>query len=89
MNKRTIKKPDIGFYILIFIILIATVYLLSNGSGGYANIEYSEVRRQFEQENVEYFALEDDTLYLTLREPIDEDGKITNVSHQLLNYSIF
>ena len=87
MNKKPSRKPDIGFYIFILIILIATIYLLSSQTASYTDVEYSEVRRLFEQEKVDYFVVEENNLYMTLKEP-DENGQ-TTVSHQLANVSIF
>ena len=87
MNKKPSRKPDIGFYIFILIILIASIYLLSSQNTSYSDVEYSEVRRLFEQEKVDYFVVEENTVYMTLKEP-DENG-LTTVSHQLANLSIF
>ncbi|MGM9522538.1 MAG: ATP-dependent zinc metalloprotease FtsH [Oscillospiraceae bacterium] len=86
MNKKPNRKPDIGFYIFILIILIATIYLLSSQDSSYTGISYSEMRQQFEQENVEYFTIEDNVVYLTLRQPLNG---LTNVYHELLSVSIF
>ncbi len=84
MNNR--RKPDIGFYIFILIILVATIYLLSSGSDTSTGIEYSEMREQFESGNVEYFSIEDNIVYMTLREPY---GGATTVYHELYSVSIF
>ena len=85
MNPKN-KKRDIGFYVLILIILIATVYMLSSQKTPSADIEYSEVCRLFEQEQVEYFVIEGKTLYMTLREPYSGEKEIT---HELLSIEIF
>ncbi len=86
MNKKPNRKPDIGFYIFIVLILVATIYLLSAQNTTYNSIDYSEMRQQFVQENVSYFAIEDNTVYMTLREPYNGN---TEVVHELYSVSIF
>ena len=86
MNKKPGRKPDIGFYIFIAIILLATIYLLSSQNKSYSEIEYSEVCRLFEQEQVDYFVLENNTLYLTLKSPYNG---VTTVTHKLADIGIF
>lgn len=86
MNKKPNRKPDIGFYIFIIIILVATIYLLSAQNTTYNSIDYSQMRQQFVQENVSYFAIEDNTIYMTLREPYNGS---TEVIHELYSVSIF
>ncbi|MBQ4381735.1 MAG: AAA family ATPase, partial [Oscillospiraceae bacterium] len=49
-------------------------------------MEYSEVLRQFEQENVRYFVIEGDTLYLTLKTPYQD---YNTARHSLYSASIF
>lgn len=85
-NKNRIRRPDIGFYIFILIILVAIVYLLSDTNVSYTGISYADMYKQFEQENVDYFVVENDTVYLTLKEPFNGS---TEVSHDLMNISIF
>ena len=90
MNPRKRNARDIGFYILIFVILIAAVYVLTSRSG--PNIseiqDYSEVRRLFNNDEVEYFSIEDNVLTLRLKENYKDSG--TNVvTHELYDVSIF
>jgi len=80
------RKRDIGFYIIILVILIAAVYLLSSQNAPDTDIEYSEMCRLFEQEQVKYFKVEGSTVYMTLRSPYKGD---TEVTHDLLSVSIF
>ncbi|NLT12913.1 MAG: ATP-dependent zinc metalloprotease FtsH [Clostridiales bacterium] len=78
-----------GFYILVFIILVSAVYLLvaNQGSNGKV-IEYSEVVRLFKDEKVEYFDIKDTTLTIQLKENYkDTDSNI--VTHELYSVNIF
>ncbi len=88
MNRKPTRRPDIGFYFFILIILIAAIYLLSSPEDTSSGLEYSEMRQQFEDENVQYFTIEDGTVYMELKKPIDEYGT-TKVFHELRNESIF
>ncbi len=86
-NSKNRNPRDIGFYVLILIILISTIYLLTmQDSTSSVTVDYSEVRRLFEQEQVESFVLEDTTLTMTLRE--EYNGSTTAV-HELYDVAIF
>ncbi len=90
MNPRKRSARDIGFYVLIFVILIAAVYVLTSRSGPNVSEiqDYSEVRRLFNNDEVEYFSIEDNVLTLRLKENYGDTG--TNiVTHELYDVSIF
>jgi cell division protease FtsH len=79
------RKRDIGFYVLILVVLVAVIFLmLSNNTQ--EGMSYSEVRRLFETEAVKSFVVDGDTLILSFREPYD--GRYT-ASHQLYNFGVF
>jgi cell division protease FtsH len=59
----------VGFYALIMVILLATIFSLTNQNKPNTKIVYSEIVELFEQEQVESFVLEGNSLYLKLREP--------------------
>lgn len=84
MNKKP-KPRDIGFYIIVIVILMATIFtLLSQDTG--ASLQYSEIRRLFEQEKVESFEVRGDNLILTLKEPVDNSDVI---SYELYSFAVF
>ena len=90
MKPRKISPRDIGFYLIILIVLIASVYLLATGTKT-SSVEirdYSEVRRIIESGDVEYFAIEDNIITMKLKEPY-KDTDCTEVWHELYNVSIF
>ena len=84
------KKPKIirglGFYVLVFVILIITVIMLSTDEAA-EEITYAEVVDLFYNEQVDSFKIEGDTLYLTLKTPL-ADGS-TMVTHSLYDFSVF
>lgn len=84
MNKKP-KPRDIGFYIIVIIILMATIFtLLSQDTS--VSLQYSEIRRLFEQEKVESFEVKGDDLILTLKEPINNSNVIT---YELYSFAVF
>ncbi len=88
MNKKPTRKPDIGFYVFILLILVAAIYLLSSSDTPTSSISYSEMRQQFVDKNVVTFYIEDGEVYLELKKPI-EGTSSTNVRHQLLSLDLF
>ena len=86
MNPKTNRRRDIGFYLLILVILLSTIYLLTMRSSTTPDIQYSEVRRLFEQGQVEYFVLDGDRLYLSLTE---EYNGTKTVTHKLYSLDVF
>ena len=70
MNKGPGKNRarDIGFYALLIIILLATIFTMNLGGKKSANVEYSEVRDLFLQEKVESFVAEGNELTLVLKD---------------------
>jgi cell division protease FtsH len=94
LKPKSRSPRDIGFYILVFIILVSAVYLLLNNSGSAGtSIKYSEVRRLFIEDKVATFTLKDSTLSMKLKENYTTgDGVDTGsdiVTHQLYSISIF
>jgi len=79
------KKKDIGFYILILVVLLAVIFLLLTRQEP-ETTSYSEIRSLFEAEKVKAFSVDGDTLVLSLREPYN--GRYT-ITHQLYSFSVF
>ena len=73
-NKRA---RDIGFYALILIVLIATVFTLTGGSR--PSPTYSEVVELFEDKQVESFEIKGNRLVMYLRQPYEGQTEITKV----------
>ncbi|MBQ9980651.1 MAG: ATP-dependent zinc metalloprotease FtsH [Oscillospiraceae bacterium] len=84
MNRKRGLK-DIGFYILIFVILMITISVLFSNDKT-ESIKYSQVVEFFESEQVKSFVVEDSTLTLTLKQ--EYNGKDT-VVYNLYSANIF
>lgn len=88
-NKQQDPKKrgrDVGFYTLIFVILLATVFTMTSETSLSTYI-YSDVIDMFQNEEVSSFYIEGSELYITLAEA-NENGE-TNISHTLYSLSIF
>ena len=84
MNKKN-RPRDLGFYVLIFVILMATIFILLSQNDT-QSLTYSEVKKLFYDEKVSYFTVEGDNLILTLREPVN--GSFT-ATYKLYSVSIY
>ena len=84
---KKISLRDIVFYILIFLVLVATVMALQNMEGK-SSATYADLRTLFEQEQVVYFEAEEDEVTLILRE-LDENGKNKTAVYPIANFNVF
>ena len=64
-----------GFYLLIAVILLLTIFALRGGSDARDPVTYGQIRRLLEQQQVSNLVLEDNRVTLTLKEP--QDGQYT------------
>ena len=64
-----------GFYLLIAVILLLTIFALRGGSDARDPATYGQIRRLLEQQQVSNVVLEDNRVTLTLKEP--QDGQYT------------
>ena len=64
-----------GFYLLIAVILLLTIFALRGGSDARDPVTYDQIRRLLEQQQVSNVVLEDNRVTLTLKEP--QDGQYT------------
>jgi cell division protease FtsH len=89
LKSKKRSPRDIGFYILIVVILLSAVYLLTTReSGTTPPVTYSDVRRLFMENNVESFDIKSGTLTLNLKKEFEDTGSLT-VKHDLFDVGIF
>lgn len=86
MKKNRNQARDIGFYALIIVIFLATVFAMTQNAPAEERLLYSEVRELFENEQVDSFVIIDGVLELNLKEELN--GKKT-VSHELFSVAFF
>ena len=81
------KARQIGFYVLILVIILATIYTMTQNNKSSGTLVYSEVRDLFKDEKVESFTLDTDgNLTLKLREKYNGYDTYT---YQIASFSIF
>lgn len=85
MKQRPNRARDIGFYALILVILLATVFTLTNQPEAKSYV-YSDILELFENEKVDSFVVEGTNLIITLKEPMDGS---TTVLYELYNFNVF
>ncbi|HIT56354.1 MAG TPA: ATP-dependent zinc metalloprotease FtsH [Candidatus Galloscillospira stercoripullorum] len=85
---KRFSPRDLVFSVLILVILAAVVYALMGVERGQSVENYSEVYDLFQQQKVDTVLVEDNTLYLGLKEPYGSDGSWT-VSYQLYSFEMF
>lgn len=84
LNKKP-KPRDVGFYLIIIVILMATIFTLMSQNTT-KTYKYSEIRTLFEQEKVQSFNIEGDVLVLSLREPYSGASVIR---YSLYSFEVF
>ncbi|WP_363315555.1 ATP-dependent zinc metalloprotease FtsH [uncultured Flavonifractor sp.] len=69
--KRNGNLRDVGFYLLVALILVLTMLALRGGLDSQAEVTYGQIRRLLEEQQVSQVSLQDDgTLTLWLKEPV-------------------
>ena len=78
---------EVGFYVLILIVLLATIFTLTRGGKTSTKVTYYQALKLIEDENVKEFVVETDgTLTMELYEPYEG---MTTVTHKLLSVQFF
>ena len=68
---------DVGFYLLVALILVLTMFALRGGLSEQAEVTYGQIRRLLEEQQVSQVSLQDDgTLTLWLKEPVDGQATV-------------
>jgi cell division protease FtsH len=80
--KKPAKLGNLGFYILILVVLLATVAIMFRQESDTAALQFSQVVSLFEEEQVESFTLQDSNLVMQLK-----DG--STLSYEVYSFSLF
>ena len=75
--KRNGSLRDVGFYVLIAILLIVSIFVLRGGLHAGDQVTYGQVRRLLEEQQVAQVKLEDKTVTLWLKEPVGGQTTVT------------
>ena len=75
--KRSGSLRDVGFYVLIAVLLIVSIFVLRGGMSGGDQYTYGQVRRMLEEQRVSQVKIEDNTVTLWLKEAVGGKNVIT------------
>ncbi len=78
MKKNRNQARDIGFYALILVILMATVWSMTSQPDTTGNVKYSEIVDLFQKEQVETSTTVGNKITLELREPYNGNSTVTS-----------
>ena len=67
---------DVGFYLLIALILVMTIFALRGGLDNQTAVTYGQIRRLLEEQQVSQVVVEDNTVTLWLKEPADGQATV-------------
>ncbi len=93
MKSQKNRARDIGFYVLILLILLATVYTMTRNTQA-KTYKYSEIYDLFKKEQVDSFYVDGTNLVLTLKADkaaaaSATDTAPTTVTYQLSSFTVF
>ncbi len=92
MKPQRNRARDIGFYILLLVILASTLYLLLR-SPSEDPLIYSDLVELFQQEKVKSFVTEGSDIVLKLRtgetDPVTGEEKLDTKEYSLISFSVF
>ena len=74
--KRNASIRDVGFYLLIALILVMTIFALRGGLDNQTAVTYGQIRRLLEEQQVSQVVVEDNSVTLWLKEPVDGQATV-------------
>lgn len=87
MKPQRNRTRDLGFYILIMVIMIAVIFTMTRDTGSNKIENYSDLVDLFSEEKVQAFRTEGNTIILELR--TDEEDVTEEKTYDLYNFSVF
>ena len=75
--KRSGGLRDVGFYVLIALLLIVSIFVLRGGMNAGDQVTYGQIRRLLEEQQVSQVKVEDNTVTLRLKEAVGGKSTIT------------
>jgi len=77
LKRNRNQARDVGFFMLVLIILLATVYMMTNQYNSSVPVKYSDVIDLFQNEQVESFTITGQELVINLRTPYKGSSTIS------------
>ena len=86
MKPQRNRTRDVGFYVLIMVILLAVIYTMLMPSQQTEQLKYSDIVDMIRSEEVRELRIEGSTLYIRTRDMTEEDPAIT---YELYDVGLF
>ncbi len=88
MKPNRNRTRDLGFYVLLIVLLIAVIFTMSKDTESNTLEDYSELVDLFQQEKVQYFRTEGNTIILKVRTG-DTVRPTEELSYEMYSFSVF
>ena len=88
MKPNRNRTRDLGFYVLLIVLLIAVIFTMSKDTESNTLDEYSELVDLFREEKVQHFRTEGNTIILKVRTG-DEVRPTEELSYEMYSFSVF
>lgn len=88
MKPQRSRARDIGFYVLILLILLATVFTMTRNTQAKA-YKYSEIYDLFKKEQVDSFYVDGTNLVITLKGDTTADASATDTAQKMVTYRLY
>ena len=90
-NPNPKRTRDLGFYVMLIIIMIAVIFTMNQTESEGMIKSYAELVELFENERVQSFTTEGNTILLKVRpeDPSDPDAIVEDMSYELYSFAVF
>ena len=88
MKPNRNRTRDLGFYVLLMVIMILVIFTMMGDNEGNKVESYSELQRLFQEEKVQYFETEGSTIKLKVRTD-DPVTPVEEMTYDLYSFSVF
>ena len=88
MKPQRNRARDLGFYVLLLVIMVAVIFTMTRDSGGSEVDNYSDLVDLFKNEKVQSFKTEGNTIILRVRTD-DAENPTEEMTYDLYSFSLF
>ncbi|MBQ9250038.1 MAG: ATP-dependent zinc metalloprotease FtsH, partial [Oscillospiraceae bacterium] len=88
MKPQRNRARDLGFYVLLLVIMVAVIFTMTRDSGGAEVENYSDLVDLFKNEKVQSFKTEGNTIILRVRTD-DAENPTEEMTYDLYSFSLF
>ena len=88
MKPNRNRARDLGFYVLLLVIMVAVIFTMTRDSGGSEVDNYSDLVDLFKNDKVQSFKTEGNTIILRVRTD-DAENPTEEMTYDLYSFSLF